>query len=596
MTWTNSMRHTRTHDIGMPAASVCRILVFAAALFLAVSPATAQAPPACLESGAQQEITIADRALMRHDFRTTVTLGSRVAATDSSRPAAPAEVVFCLVPRESAFTSDAGSGAQVLVVSALTDLALLRVEIYRGRSLILASDGAAPQHRLLLTADPLWPADPKPPREPLFIVISREDAGRDEARFVADVRDEPLSRDTQFEKGTNWFVGSVSEGNAFLYTASAVVYERLMTFARCDWLSHEARHKSETPTGNANCLATQMAALSDEIYPFVSGLAGRVARLEFHEGQPRAARSEPMVVFFGLGGANKVLLLDCRDTAGSGTTRRCEKFAEPWQTTLQRARYVWGIYIEDAQTPFNTSIDVEFKANAPSVDYEEYDPRGLAGLQMTAESSAAPRLLRVGVRRFRVREPPVAVQMAFSRQGPNYGLRQWVRVYHQFSARWFVVSGAVLVPAVNNAIPHVELIPVPPAGGLPARLQIEDDRPPAPIFATLLWRWPQVRARAENRPTAAGRLIVNLIPDIAGGISVPVRRHNSYFVGGSWPILGERLSFMMGMRTYRAEEPVDGFTVGQIVPAGTRIEDVRTGSGRYADLLFGLAVELVRSR
>jgi hypothetical protein len=158
-----------------------------------------------------------------------------------------------------------------------------------------------------------------------------------------------------------------------------------------------------------------------------------------------------------------------------------------------------------------------------------------------------------------------------------------------------VVSGGVFVPASNNAVSHIELAPVPPTDIFPVRAQIVENSPPAPLFATLLWRWPQVRGLADNQARAYARLAVNLIPDIAGGLSLPVRRHNSYFVGGSWPILGDRLSFMMGVKVYRDEQPADGFVVGQIVPSTTRDEEVRA-IGRHADLLFGLAVELVRSR
>lgn len=569
-------------------------------------PAPAQSPP-CLDAASQPQITIGNRTLQRSDFKGAVTLGSRVAGDPKPGPR-PTERVFCLVPSETAFTTRTLRHGQVLAVSALTELTLLRVEVYRGAALLLASDGAASQHNLLLTADPPWPSTTPPQREPLFIIVSREDAGRGDALFVASIRDEPLTRDSSVEDGADWFVGSLSQGNAFLYSADVPAYESLLAFARCDWVSHDARTTPQpapapaaaaapsTATTNTGCLETQMTALRHQIYPFVSNLTARAHQRELMEGQPRAARSEPMVVFFGLGGANKVLLLDCRDTTGRGEARRCGQFAEPWQTTLQRARYVWAVYIEDGQTPFNTSIDVEFKSKAPSVDYEEYDPRGLAATTVAAESSGASRLLRVGYRRFRVREPPVAVQVAFSRQGANYGLRQWVRVYRQFSARWWVVSGGVFFPAENNAVSHIELEPVPPTENFPVRAQIIEDFPPAPLFATILWRWPQVRGLAENQPKAYARLAVNLIPDVAAGISLPVRRHNSYFVGGSWPILADRLSFIMGVKVFRDEQPADGFVVGQIVPSTTLEQDVRASTGHHADLLFGLAVELVRSR
>ena len=519
--------------------------------------------------------------------------------------------------------------ALVLVVAATREQTFTRVEIYRGQTLVMTSDGAASHHSILLPSRSPWPqsAEAKKPvaSAQLFAVISREDADPARDTITAEVRSEPLTHDTKFEHGTGWFVRSLSDGNAFLYMADATNYERLLTFARCDWVASDARKKSATAqsadagTPNAasstglntdnspvGCFRRQMAALRKEIYPFVSSLAGRNPVKEVAEGQPRMSQSEPMVVFFGLGGSNKILLLDCRDAdwSGSGGNRErvCSKYSEPWQTTLQRARYVWAMYIEDGQTPFNTSIDAEFKANAPEVDFEEYDPRGQAR-PLPAEPAAdqrkdgQSRLLRIGYRRFRVREPPISIQVAFSRQGPNYGLRQWVRVYRQFSARWWVVAGGIFVPAENNAVSHIELEPVlPPEGGPAVRARIVETFPIAPIYATIVWRWPQVRGLAENQARPSKRLLVNLIPDIAGGLSLPSRRHNSYLVGGSWPILADRLSFITGAKIFRDEAPADGLAVGQFVPASTPIESVRGTPARHVDLIFGLAFELLRSR
>jgi hypothetical protein len=549
---------------------------------------------------------IGTRTLPLRKLDEDVVLGSRVTSEPPPEKPLATAVAFCFVPSETAFTKADLENAESVIVAAVTERTLLRVEIYRGSELTVASDGAAAQHNLLVTASSPWPKIPDSKDKDaaskdarVFVVVSRVDAGRAEAKFTASVHRDTLTHDPKFAGGKNWFVGSLSAGNAFLYAVDVTAYDGLLAFARCDWVSYEARHKpaTTTPTNTtAGCLATQMTALRERIYPFVSQLTGRVSGREFVEGQPRAALSEPMVVFFGLGGANRVLLLDCRDTAGGGDTRRCDKFAEPWQTTLQRARYVWGVYIEDEQTPFNTSIDVEFKARAPSVDYEEYDPRGLITATVAAKSSGATRLLRIGYRRFRVREPPVAAQVAFSRQGPNYGLRQWTRVFRQFSTRWWVLSGAVFVPAANNSVTHVELESLPPTDGIPARAQIVADDPPAPVFATLVWRWPQVRGLAENKPTTFSRLLVNLIPDIAGGLSLPTRRHNSYFVGGSWPILADRLSFIAGVKIYRDDQPAEGFAIRQVVPATVTVDVVRGRSEHHADFLFGLAVELVRSR
>jgi hypothetical protein len=566
------------------------------AMPLAAQPSTSWAP--CTATAAP--LTLGGRTI---EWRTVLTPGmdarleSRIArapAAAGQAPPAPGQplAVFCVQPSARTFPSAEATTALVLAVAARSDMALLSLEIYRGSTLVQQSDGSAAQHSAILSSQPAWPGPSSAPA-PLFAVVTREDAGSQPETVTSRVDTEPLVHDARFEDGTGWFVKSLSEGHAFIYTSDAAQYEKLVEFARCDWVADEARRETATTPG---CFSSQMELLEREVYPFVSTVVGRSYQREFVEGQPRAPLSEPMVVFFGLGGANRILLLDCRDAGTTSGQRRCAKYAEPWQTTLQRARYVWAVYIEDEQTPYNTSIDVEFKPKAATVDYEEYDPRGLAR-PLATTSGTASRLVRIGYRRLRVREPPVAVQVAFSRQGPNYGLRQWVRVYRQFSARWWVASGAVFVPFTNNTISHIELEPIlPPEGGPATRARIVDDQPAAPVYATAIWRWPQVRGRADNQARASTRLMVNLIPDVIGGLSLPPRRHNSYLAGGSWPILADRLSFVMGAKIYRDEVPTSGWVAGQYVPIATTVEEVRGTAHHHVDFLFGLAVELVRSR
>lgn len=530
----------------------------------------------------------------------------RSTAAASAAPRAdaapPVEQVFCVEPGNAAMPAKGATHALLLVVAGKDEQTFTRVEVYLGTTLLLASDSAAPQHTMLLPSQQLWQSSAAPTSsERLFAVVSREDAGERSSSVTVTVHKEPLSRDMKFTNGQDWFVKTMSEGNAFLYMATPATYKALQQFAQCDWLAYDARHGSSssgaTTPSDTGCVDTQMKALGEQIYPFVSALAGRSPEREFGEGQPRMSLSEPLVVFFGLGGWNKILQLDCRRNTVDRQTGVCTKFSEPWQTTLQRARYVWAMYIEDEQTPFNTSIDVEFKSSAPSVDYEEYDPRGLARPAAAGMAASTPRFLRIGYRRVRVREAPISVQVAFSRQGPNYGLRQWVRVYRQFSGRWWVVSGAILLPLANNAVSHIELEPVlPPEGGPAVRSRIVEDLPIAPVYATLIWRWPQVRNLAEEQPRASMRLLVNLIPDVVGGMSLPPRRHNSYLAGASWPILADRLSFVMGAKIYRDEQPTPGFAVGQSLPASTPIEAVRGTPEHHVGFVFGLAIELVRSR
>jgi hypothetical protein len=52
----------------------------------------------------------------------------------------------------------------------------------------------------------------------------------------------------------------------------------------------------------------------------------------------------------------------------------------------------------------------------------------------------------------------------------------------------------------------------------------------------------------------------------------------------------------MGAKIYRDERPTAGWAPGQYVPITTTVEEVRGEAHHHVDFLFGLAVELVRSR
>jgi hypothetical protein len=504
----------------------------------------------------------------------------------------PSEAAYCVEVSPDTFPSG-NRDAAMLTVLAEDEATMLRVSLYGATGVVATADGIAARRRMLLTDLRQPSKDAAAENRPwvrFFVVVSREDARNREkpgsfAIVRAAIEPEKLSE--------QWFVKTLSEGHAFRQVIESTRYNELLAFAKCDWLAPEER---QSPAG---CLDGQMAVLGRSIYPFVSSLAGRSTEGEFHEGRPRAARSEPMVVFFGVGGLNKVLLLDCRDTGGSADTRRCHKYAEPWQTTFQRAKYFWAVYIEDDQVPFDTSIDVEFKARAPSVDYEEYDARALTNqtfLEAKTTRADQRHVLRVGFRRFRVREAPIAVQVAFSRQGPNYGLRQWVRVYRKFSSRPWVVAGALVVPVSSIETEDIELVPIQTDDGSPPTLaRITLDTEQRQVFAGFIWRWPQIRGRAENEATARRRLLINLVPDAVFGIGLPTSRHNVYYTGGSWPFLWDRLSFTAGLRHLRVEVPTAGFTVGQVVPVGTDSNAVRTTQWTH-DVFLGLSFELIRSR
>ena len=296
--------------------------------------------------------------------------------------------------------------------------------------------------------------------------------------------------------------------------------------------------------------------------------------------------------FFGAAGRKDPRSIAVKSVSGdrreaTKTTNRCRPF-------LKRPIRLGGGH-EDERHRFNTLDGIVELNQRRRPSTTRIRPRGLARPPAARFTSASRRVSSESVnRRLRSREPPGACAGVIGRDR-TIDCVSWWRVYRHFSPV-VGVSGRCLA-GHEHAISHIELVPnLPVEGGPATRARIVDDEPLAPVYATLLWRWPQVRGFAENQARGSMRLLVNLIPDVAGGLSLPPRRHNSYLVGGSWPILADRLSFIMGLKTFREERPANGFVVGQYVPADTSIGEIRGESQRHVDLLFGLAVELVRSR
>ena len=256
-------------------------------------------------------------------------------------------------------------------------------------------------------------------------------------------------------------------------------------------------------------------------------------------GKPdRGSVSEPLVLFIGVNGVNRVVLLDChhvRDvpstTAVTHDLQRCFDFAGPQARALERAEAFWAVSIEDEEAPFDTTIEVDFASARRDPSYEEFDPRMAA---TTAHAPAAVAALRRNVRftwrRFRLRETPGNVEVAFTRQGPGYGLRQWRRVLVQRSKLAAVPAAAVFVPAYPVSRMETVLSPARVEGSL-SGFETTEEETRRLIFGLLVIQWPQLRGKADDA-SPGHRFLVGLVPDVAVGFA----DHRLYFTGGSWPL------------------------------------------------------------
>src|SRR5262249_642174 len=153
---------------------------------------------------------------------------------------------------------------------------------------------------------------------------------------------------------------------------------------------------------------------------------------------------------------------------------------------------------EDVDTPFRTSIDVEFRDRADRADYEEFDPVSLEGRGIEQREATQPKLVpvRVGFRRFRVREAPPLPKVGFSREGQGYGLRQWVRTYSQYSKLRTGVAGGVFVSGIPTTHHEVSTREIFADGAsAPFAREIVVDERNRVVFAYFAVRWYQWRER-----------------------------------------------------------------------------------------------------
>jgi hypothetical protein len=412
------------------------------------------------------------------------------------------------------------------------------------------------------------------------VVITRQDGGPDEIV----VRIETTSG-----------VASLSDGHAIRMTIDQSDYGRLIDYGRCSNGGPDETKCLEgmvhlSPWTNGLQFTSQKDKSTADIYYLVSRWMGRDPAAEFIEINGRrqnASKSEPIVLFVGAAGVNRTVLLDCQGRQRSED--RCKDFAGPSAKTLERARYFWAVYVEDEETPFETSIDIEFGPALKDREYDEFDPR----LRPNPATTKGLRAVKIGWRRFYIREAPVTVQVGFTRQGANYGLRQWVRVYRQRSKTWIQPAAAIFVPVNPPRKVTDALASVYADGALqPSGVSIEQNAVRRPIMALLALQWPQWRGKADDA-SAARRLLINLIPDAALGMA----EDSMYFVGGSWPIPFWRdRSFVTagGLWTneVRARSP---FAVGQRFAVTTNPNDILEERARWR-FRIGLSIEILKLR
>jgi hypothetical protein len=411
-----------------------------------------------------------------------------------------------------------------------------------------------------------------------WLEMTRLDLREPPAPVVVTLMQDALGRDPR-RQSAGWFVAELgSTGHAFRKELDWVQQEQLISLANNYRSREEAKPASKL-----------------EAFRLMSDLLGRrvsPAKID------KATESEPMVVFLGISGLNRVILLDCVSrlmpaSKGGAEAVGCHRLSEPWQTTFERASHFWAAYVEDEQTGFDTSIDVEFTRESHSRDYDDFDP--LNSVRDTAAIEGTKRRVRVGYRRFAIPARQDVVRITFSRQGAAYGLRSWSREYTRYG-RWPIqFAGGMAIPGWFLARREFSLHPVFGADPInPVAVELSEDRTKQPIFAVGFVRFPPFRAAAEQ----ANGFRRMLVPDIAYGIGLPWIDQERFgnqtlLAGGSWQVgFGSRFHFLaavMKTKTVEGDPPI-----GRRFPLGTTLDSVRTVKNRWLPLL-GFSVDIART-
>jgi hypothetical protein len=498
-------------------------------------------------------------------------------AGEQISPEAAPNLYVRLELAEPVFPQENAGKAAILSVVAEDERALLDVKLLDGRGILCReTDLAAAQQRVLIPALSVG-----------TIYIQRLDGGDQPVGIRVSLTAEALRPTSNGARGS--FVESLSRGHAYRQPFSQRDYLRLVEFGECD------------VAGSRQTCNFNLSERTLELYKSISDLLGRQYRNEFVKNDtgpsdfdPNPSESDAIVVFLGLGGLNRFALLQCKSAGSGGTaTRTCERTQDVGGNSLKRADYVWAVYLEDNQSPFETSIELEFKSRAPDVDYEEFDSRSQSRLRPLAQpgvdTTTTNRLLRIGFRRFRIREAPTtilgaatAVQIAFTRQSPEYGLRQWVKVYRKYSDRWWQVSAGLFFPAMKVRAQKITL-----------QVELDDQRQNqigqrivavdrySQVFGSLAFSWPQLRGYGR------------LVPGPVGAVGLAPRGIKAWFAGAAWPI-DSRLSLVFGILGYRYDN-LPNHHVGQVLLNATVPDSIIDEAMRYR-WRVGFSLDLWKSK
>jgi hypothetical protein len=324
-------------------------------------------------------------------------------------------------------------------------------------------------------------------------------------------------------------------------------YRELVAMASCDWA--DGTYQCE----DRNCAG---AAVSNERETCYSRALDWIAGLRLGND---IAKSEPAVVFIGLGGVNRIVLLQDKRKAH--------------YRTLGGAHYFWAVFVEEASSPFQTSIDIQFRNRVALDDFEEFDPAG----KPDPLGEEATRPVRIGFKRFRVRRTPVDVQVTFSRQGAAYGFRQWVKGFTATGPTKAGWSVGAMVPGRLLRLREFDVEPaVGPSGDPPTDLRIIDKGTSYRAFMVLTKTWPRARdavREARGGGTAFWKTVLTPEPQL--GIGLPQDPLDTIFTGISWPLY-RPLRFSLGMTRLRHERLKDGQVVGQRIAFGNDDNTIRT--------------------
>ena len=342
-------------------------------------------------------------------------------------------------------------------------------------------------------------------------------------------------------------------GSQLEASVSSDDYSNLIAIASCDWADRDA-----------NC-ETRCADCSAKAIAWVRTISSR----------DEIGRTEPAVVFVGIGGTNRIVLLGQKQ--------------KPHYRTFRSADYFWGVFVEDTTVPFQTSIDVRYRARAPADDYEEFDPAG----KIEPEAKGL-RSVRVGLKRFRIRRAPVDVQVTFSRQGPSYGLRQWVRAYRANGSSDVSVAIGAMLPVRLVKLQEFDVdTGTSVTGEPPTGLRIVDEGTNYRVFLTVTMTWPRATDAVQEARSAGTAIMKRLItPEPQFGLGLPEDSFQTLFYGLSWPLY-RPLRFSAGYTQIREEPLKNGLFVGQIVPFGTTKDDIRGPMNPRWRLTFGVSIDVM---